>query len=397
MDTATLGNVIRVAQNTTAYLRKELAKGEGHRKGPYLEALITNDEFLTALIATNLKTVPDARQWLLGLQGKPEHELKRNSDYLRIFQHYEKIVYKFERYAGTNAAPPNFTSMHELTPFNYAFSPDGSAVAVGESRGGVSIYDAHSGEKLSQFEQGTSNKVLTYTKPAFSPNGTNITFGNLMGKLVVYDWKSGKLVCDATYGMEAVYSPVFSPDGMKLASGNDEGEIVVVNVGNGKTLAQKKVSEEALGDLSYSPDGQVLTAVDEAGSLFILDSSLKRGLKKSICKDWPNSYVVFSGDGKVMALQRSKTLSFFDTATWEKRAEWKSTMRNVALAYDGSKVALGPDRAAGQKTLIVRDKDTKKELCRFTPSHKDEMIRFSSDDKAIEVGLPVGKIQTFSL
>ncbi len=100
-----------------------------------------------------------------------------------------------------------------------AFSPDGTQIVSGSDDRTVRLWDAHSGQPLSDPLEGHTNSVWSV---AFSPDGTQIVSGGDK-TLRLWDAHSGQPLGDPLEGHSSfVRSVAFSPDGTQIVSGSDD-------------------------------------------------------------------------------------------------------------------------------------------------------------------------------
>jgi WD40 repeat protein len=108
-------------------------------------------------------------------------------------------------------------------PNDVAFSPDGSQIAAGGSKPGpgglVTVFNAHSGLKMSQWE--TPSLVRTLV---FSSDGRRVVTGGTDGAIVVWDAVTGRETITLEGHKQAVLALVATP-GLELYSAGIDGTV----------------------------------------------------------------------------------------------------------------------------------------------------------------------------
>lgn len=148
--------------------------------------------------------------------------------------------------------------------YDFAFSPDGQRLALGE-RWQTRLLDAGSGRELATLkppaaaeQQGARGLNRTL---AFSPNGGELVVGYEAGAATVWNVAQQQAVLTVSGGKGWVLNAAFSPDGRTLALGYGGGEVRTFALPSGKPLNTFKLSG-AVRALAFSPDGSLA-----AGSL----------------------------------------------------------------------------------------------------------------------------------
>jgi WD40 repeat protein len=282
------------------------------------------------------------------------------------------------------------------------FSPDGKRLATAalggeDGHGGMSIWDATTGEELLSFlgDSGLSPGADP-ASVCFSPDGKRLV-GNCFGRMIkVWDADTGRLLLSLDGNIGQVYSVCFSPDGKRLAKGSVArnppggetkwigGDVTVWDVQSTlETLTLKGHSAEVTS-LCFSPDGNRLIsgAIDHLGTSVAKVWDVQSGQETLTFeeKGHPDGInlqpeyirsVCFSPDGMhIASTGRWSTVKLWDL---EKRQEvvslekvpWPAVdpnprVRSVSGAFspDGKRLASGRtvwDVQTGRVTLSLPD------------------------------------------
>jgi RNA polymerase sigma factor (sigma-70 family) len=195
----------------------------------------------------------------------------------------------------------------------------------------------------------------------FSPDGKAIATGQ----------SSGLKILDAATGQELVSQPglkvtnclAYSPDGKTLASGHlDGGSLNLLDAATGQVQTALKVPSNVTC-LAFSPDGKTLATADRTIRLW--DLTTTKEIRQFSSPD-PRQHSVyslaFSRDGKKLASAEGsdKTVKVWDVASGKELATFRGhTEFVIAVAFspDGKSVA----SAGGEKIVKVWDLATGKE------------------------------------
>lgn len=333
------------------------------------------------------------------------------------------------------------------SPINdFAFSPDGSHLAV-LSDVGVWIYDALTGtEKALLIEH--SGKA--FYNIVFSPDGHNlIVFGGgqkaqlwdigtqmLKGTLDGYSqwpsdvafspdghtlaiadtnqttqlWDVSTMTLKSTLedstdapgheGMEN-FSIAYSPNGNTFAIGAGDDTIRLWDTATATlkhTLIGNITSERCF---AFSPDGNTIATRGSFDTVWLWDT--ETGTHKYTIEDTEtlrdsDKSIAFSPDGRTIAILRLGGLLLFDTATGERRYEFKhnTAMQNFAYSPDGKTLATvyAPENKVSKVLLW----DTSSYQHKHTLEHTDlvDSITFSSDGKIFTTASANNTVQTWN-
>jgi len=149
------------------------------------------------------------------------------------------------------------------TTFNNvaAFSADGGQVAVGLADGRVLVLRASDGAIVRTFSAGPTADGESLTAVAFSPDGSAVAGGDTNGDLRVYDVQSGHLTTLLGHS-GAISSVRFSPDNTRLITASFDGTVRIWDIQTDTELARLLVFDNGQG-LTITPAGYY-SGTDEA-------------------------------------------------------------------------------------------------------------------------------------
>jgi WD40 repeat protein/energy-coupling factor transporter ATP-binding protein EcfA2 len=167
------------------------------------------------------------------------------------------------RYAGT-------LTDHTGPVTSVTFSPDGHALAVGDS-GGLAIW-RDLADLTGPKESLTAHAGLVFSV-AFSPDGRTLATGSFDGRVILWD------LADATRPQKSltarassVFSVAFSPDGRTLATGDSEGTVILRDLGD-PTHSWRSLAghTSAVNSVAFAPDGRTLATASDDGTAILWD------------------------------------------------------------------------------------------------------------------------------
>lgn len=181
------------------------------------------------------------------------------------------------------------------------FSSDGNIIASGSPSGGIKLWNTSTGKYLRTIGDGSS--------VAISPDGKTITGGGAAcincedppGVIRIWDLQTGKLKQE----IEGFGGPTFSPDGSILSGIGDFADIGIWNTKNWTLMRKLKINFEPRSELVFSPDGKILAVggglEGKRGDVALWEISSGKLLRKLQGHANHVNSVAFSSDGKTIA------------------------------------------------------------------------------------------------
>ena len=196
-----------------------------------------------------------------------------------------------------------------------AYSPDGTTLAGGGSRGGddgfLTLWDISSGEATE-----TPALRRPVTTVAYSPDGTTIATGSMDGKLVLWDAATHRERLSVDANRSYLAPVVFSPDGRLVASTNEARWVKLWDSTTGREVGVMKGHIKAVLSLAFAPDGKALVSGDSGGTLFVWDvasKSMLTRLESDRGKVWG---LAFTPDGRTMVSGGEDRVIHLWDVTW---------------------------------------------------------------------------------
>jgi WD40 repeat protein/tRNA A-37 threonylcarbamoyl transferase component Bud32 len=273
--------------------------------------------------------------------------------------------------------------------FSAAACPDSSLFALGRGDGGVSIFNAKTGnvERELPKQRGFVFSV------AFSPDRQYLAAASSDGMVRLWQWRTLQLCYEfpghngGDYGTS--HAVAFSPDGVHLAAGNADGSVTLREVVSGQLVDSFTGSPAIASSVAFSPSGDRLAIGRFDGTVHIhkLRGSQARGdtaVSFNASLDYPVSDLVFDRDGNQLYG------SGFNGHIWvwdagseqvEKLLEGQGLQvaLSLALSYDRNRPRLAS--CGMDKTITIWDTANRQDV--LTLGGHTEMVTslaFSTDD-----------------
>lgn len=266
-----------------------------------------------------------------------------------------------------------------------AISPDGLTLATGGEGNAVQLWDADSGEAMSDPLEGHTDKVLSV---AFSPDGRRIASAGYDSSVRIWDVDTGQAIGNPkTVHTGSVENVVFSPDGRRLASAGEDsvrfwdprsGEVV------GEPLIGHTTSVRAV---AFSPNGRQLASGGGDNTVRLWDVDTGRPIGQPLVGHSDSvSSVAFSPDGsRIASAGVDQTVRLWDVSTGEQIGEpltgHTNSVASVTFSPNGKILAT----ASYDNTIRLWNSLTGQPLGDAIAGHTDAIgaVAFSPDGRHV--------------
>jgi WD40 repeat protein len=161
-------------------------------------------------------------------------------------------------YDADTGAELSLLTGHTDWVWSVAFSLDGNTLASGSLDNTIRLWDAHTGEYQHTLEgEGHTSSVWSV---AFSPDGKTLASGSTDDTIRLWDAHTGEIQQILDGHKNSVWSVAFSPDGGTLASGSGDKTIRLWNAHTGESQRTLWGHTRWIESVTFSPDGATLAS-----------------------------------------------------------------------------------------------------------------------------------------
>jgi WD40 repeat protein len=223
-----------------------------------------------------------------------------------------------------------------------AFDRDGSRAVTASDDKTARIWNAETGELL-----GTIDAHDSLRRAAFSPDGTRIAIASEDKTASIWDARTGKLLYPLAHDGE-VHSAVFSPHGERIVTASLDTMARIWDVKTGKLLLKPLKHGDEVHFATFSPDGTRIVTASDDGHVRIWNASTGEADGDDlVANDDPVGSAVFSPNGaRMVTASNDGKVRIWDLGTRKVLMELKGhddAVNSVAFSPDGIHVLSASD------------------------------------------------------
>lgn len=219
-----------------------------------------------------------------------------------------------------------------------AYTPDGSVLALGDSLGGVTLWDVASGrQRKALFAHVDDVNVI-----AFSTDGGKMVSGSDDGRVVIWDTESWTPLHVLTGHVDGVTDLALSrPDGRLLATASDDASVRLWNVATGAPVGEALYGHSnGVLAVAFGRDQRQLVTAGDDGRVVVWDALEGRVLYSFVASDL--SDIDLSEDGSLLAVATGSKVEIWNTVIRNRQwtlAGHTNSVFNVRFSPDHRQVA----------------------------------------------------------
>jgi len=194
---------------------------------------------------------------------------------------------------------------HGAAVLSAQFSPDGQRVVTASSDKTAQVWDARTGQALTlplnDEERVWSvrfNPDVFYSE--FSPDGQRVVTSSDDNTAQVWDVRTGQPLGEPLRHGDRVESARFSPDGLRVVTASSDKTAQVWDARTGQPLGKPLKHEAAVASAQFSPDGQRVVTVSSDNTAQVWDARTGQLLGEPFKHGAAVRFAEFSPDGEYL-------------------------------------------------------------------------------------------------
>ena len=189
------------------------------------------------------------------------------------------------------------------------FSPNGSALAVGDFGGDIQILSTFDGHPLARLMRHAN----TIDAIHFSPDGLRILSASRDGTAAVWEWTSSHRIVLARHGAR-VRDAAFSPDGKRFATASDDGTAQIWDSKSGIPIGPRLRHRGRVNAIAFSPNGECLASASNDGTARLWDAATGAPIGSPLVHEATVWKLAFAPDGdRLMTGARDGAITIWNT------------------------------------------------------------------------------------
>lgn len=302
------------------------------------------------------------------------------------------------------------------------FSPDSTALFVGDHNGAISRFDPVKGDKISETKSPIN--LANVRQIAFAADGKAYAMSQYSDAIHYWEIDSGKVFSPTGVPGSMIDALAFSPQG-ELFVGSEDGHTAWWNPKTAVKLRDLKLDlmggqysfndiifdgpgigfpsgihrREFQGMLNMSPDGNFVT-VGDGGSVGVYDAKTGKLLYDDDARGGRVGGLTFLDNGAMLSSIQNKRVRIWNTRTGrDVGAFFEAPLRELefpirmAATTKGDHFAFSTGNDQGMGRVILWNVN-KKEAAREWPTQdRGDALRFSSDDQWLAVGATQNQVR----
>ncbi|KIM25035.1 hypothetical protein M408DRAFT_226597 [Serendipita vermifera MAFF 305830] len=295
---------------------------------------------------------------------------------------------------------------HDSHILTVDFSPKGEWIVSGSKDGTILLWEVESAKVTREASRETIQKQVWGRRGSvhaisFSPDGRRVVSGSLYGTIRVWDAETGEMITESPKEhTDAVNSVKFSPDGRRVISGSEDSTIRVWDAETGEMITESpKEHTDAVNSVKFSPDGRRIVSGSDDKTLRVWDAETGKVVAGPLKghTDFVNSVCFSPNDKWIVSGSDDTTLLIWDAETGEVVAGplkgHKGPVLSVGYSPDGRKIV----SASSDRIIVVWDAVTGKVVTGPLKGHNNRIrsVCFSPNEKWIVSGSDDGFIRVW--